>query len=58
VRTVFYMGPLVATRYKPPIKALSARLLAAGKGKVAPLVTMLNALRKPRKAWQAQEVQN
>jgi len=65
VRTVLYMGTLVATRFHPQIKALYQRLLAAGKlKKVAltacmhTLVTMLNAMLKHRTAWQAQEVQN
>jgi transposase len=65
VRTVLYMGTLVATRFNPQIKAFYQRLLAAGKiKKVAltacmhKLLTMLNAMLKHRKAWQAQEVQN
>jgi transposase len=65
VRTVLYMGTLVATRFNPRIKAFSQRLLAAGKiKKVAltacmhKLLTILNAMLKHRKAWQAQEVQN
>ena len=65
VRTVLYMGTRVATRFNPRIKAFYQRLLAAGKlKKVAltacmhKLLTMLNAMLKHRKAWQAQEVQN
>jgi transposase len=65
VRTVWYMGTLVATRFNPQIKVFSQRLLAAGKlKKVAltacmhTLVTMLNAMLKHRTSWQAQEVQN
>jgi transposase len=65
VRTVLYMGTLVATRFNPQIKAFYHRLLAAGKiKKVAltacmhKLLTMLNAMLKHRKAWQAQEVHN
>ena len=65
VRTVLYMGTLVATRFNPQINAFYQRLLAAGKlKKVAltacmhKLLTMLNAMLKHRKAWQAQEVQN
>jgi transposase len=65
VRTVFYMGTLVATRYNPQIKALYERLLAAGKVKkvaltacIHKLLTILNALLKPRTPWQPQEVQN
>jgi transposase len=59
------MGTRVATRYNPQIKAFSARLLAAGKGKKVALtacrhklLTMLNALRKHRTSWQPQAVQN
>src|SRR4029434_3815692 len=65
VRTVLYMGTLVATRFNPQIKAFYQRLLAVGKiKKVAltacmhKLLTMLNAMLKHRKAWHAQEVQN
>jgi transposase len=59
------MSTLVATRCNPQIKAFYQRLLAAGKlKKVAltacmhKLLTMLNAILKHWKAWQAQEVQN
>ena len=65
VRTVFYMGTLVATRFNPQIKVFYARLLAAGKGKKVALtacrhklVTILNAMLKHRTPWQPQEVQN
>jgi len=65
VRTVLYMGTLVATRFNPRIKAFYQRLLAAGKlKKVAltacmhKLVTILNAMLKHRTSWQAQEGQN
>jgi transposase len=65
VRTVLYMGTLVATRYNPRIKAFYERLLAAGKiKKVAltacmhTLLTILNAMLKHRTSWQAQEVQS
>jgi transposase len=65
VRTVLYMGTLVATRFNPQIKAFYQRLLAVGKIKkvartacMPKLLTMLNAMLKHRKAWQAQEVQN
>ena len=65
VRTVLYMGTLVATRFNPQIKAFYQRLLAAGKiKKVAltacmhKLLTILNAMLKHRTVWQAQEVQN
>jgi transposase len=64
VRTVLYMGTLVATRYNPRIKALYERLLAAGKVKKVALtacmrefLTILNAMLKHRTPWQAQEVQ-
>lgn len=65
VRTVLYMGTLVATRFNPQIKAFYQRLLAAGKlKKVAltacmhKLLTMLNAMLKHRTSWKGQEVQN
>src|SRR5882672_4194183 len=65
VRTVFYMGTLVATRYNPRIKAFYERLLAAGKVKkvaltacMHTLLTILNAILKHRTPWQPQEVQN
>jgi transposase len=65
VRTVLYMGTLVATRYNPQIKVFYERLLAAGKVKkvaltacMHKLLTMLNAMLKHRTPWQPQEVQN
>ena len=65
VRTVLYMGTLVATRYNPRIKAFYERLLAAGKGKkvaltacMRKLLTILNAMLKHRTSWQPQEVQS
>jgi transposase len=64
VRTVLSMGTLVATRYHPRIKAVYARLLAAGPVKKGALTacrhklwTILNAMVKHRTPWQAQEVQ-
>ena len=64
VRTVLYMGTLVATRSNPQIKAFYERLLAAGKVKkvaltacMRKLLTILNAMLKHRTPWQAQEVQ-
>ena len=64
VRTVLYMGPLVATRYNPRIKAFYERLLAAGKVKKVALtacmrkfLTILNAMLKQRTPWHIQEVQ-
>jgi transposase len=63
-RTVWYLGPRVATRDNPRIQACDERLLAAGKGtKVAltacrhQLLTRLNAMLKHRTPWQSQEVQ-
>jgi transposase len=65
VRTVLYMGTLVATRFNLQIKAFYQRLLAAGKRKkvaltacMHKLLTILHAMLKHRTAWQAQEVQN
>jgi transposase len=65
VRTVFYMGTLVATRFNPRIKAFYERLLAAGKLKKVALtacmhkfLTILNAMLKHRTPWHTQEVQN
>ena len=63
VRTVLYMGTLVATRHNPRIKAFYERLLAAGKVKKVALtacmhtfLTMRNAMLTQRTPWQAQEV--
>jgi transposase len=65
VRTVLYMGTLVATRFNPQIKAFYERLLAAGKVKkvaltacMHKLLTILNAMLKHRTPWQPQEVQS
>ena len=65
VRTVFYLGTLVATRYNPQSTALYERLLAVGNVKkvaltacLHKLLTMLNALLHQRTPWQPQEVQN
>jgi transposase len=65
VRTVLYMGTLVATRYNPQIKVFYERLLAAGNVKKVALIacmhkllTILNAMLKHRTPWQPQEVQN
>jgi transposase len=64
VRTVLYMGTLVATRYNPRIKTFYERLLAAGKVKKVALtacmhkfLTILNAMLKHRTPWQAHAVQ-
>ena len=65
VRTVLYMGTLVATRFNPRIKVFDERLLAAGKVKKVALtacmhkfLTILNAMLKHRTPWHAQEVQS
>ena len=65
VRTVLYMGTLVATRFNPQIKIFYERLLAAGNVKKVALtacmhkfLTMLNAMLKHRTPWKPQEVQN
>src|SRR5262252_5877525 len=65
VRTVLYMGTLVATRDNPRIQAFYERLLAAGKVKKVALtacmhkfLTILNAMLKHRTPWQPQEVQS
>ena len=64
MRTVLYMGTLVATRFTPRLKAFDPRLLAAGKGKkvaltacMHKLLTILNARLKQRTPWHSQEVQ-
>ena len=64
VRTVLYMGTLVATRDNPRITAFYERLWAAGKVKKVALtacmhkvLTILNAMLKHRTPWHAQEVQ-
>jgi transposase len=64
VRTVLYMGTLVATRDTPRINAFYERLLAVGKVKkvaltacMHKLLTILNAMLKHRTPWQSQEVQ-
>jgi transposase len=64
VRTVLYLGTLVATRDNPRSKAFDARRLAAGKGKqvaltacMHKLLPILNARLTPRTPWHAQEVQ-
>ena len=64
MRTVLYLGTLVATRDNPQMKAFSERLLAAGKVKKVALtacmhkcLTIRNAMLKQRTPWHAQEVQ-
>ena len=58
VRSVLYMGALVAARFNPVIRAFHARLVAAGKlPKVAlvacmrKLLTILNAIVRDRTPW-------
>jgi transposase len=65
VRTVFYMGTLVATRFNPQIKTFYERRLAAGEGKkvaqtacMQQCLTLRNAMRTHRTPWQPQEGQN
>jgi transposase len=65
VRTVLYMGTLVATRHNPRIKVFYERLLAAGKVKKVALtacmhkfLTILNSMLKHRTPWHTQEVQS
>jgi len=60
VRRALYMGTLVASRFNPVIKEFYNRLLEAGKSpKVAlvacmrKLLTILNAMIKHQRAWQA-----
>jgi transposase len=57
------MSTLVAVRYNPVLKAFYQRLCAAGKAKkvaltacMRKLLTILNAMVKHQKPWQAQEV--
>ncbi|HSX78511.1 MAG TPA: transposase, partial [Candidatus Saccharimonadia bacterium] len=65
VRTVVDMGPRVATRANPRLKAFPQRRLAVGKGKKVALtacrhtfLTIRNAMLTQRTPWQAQEGQN
>ena len=60
VRAALYMATLVATRHNPVIRALYARLLAAGKLKkvaltacMRKLLTLLNAMVKHHTRWTA-----
>ena len=60
VRAALYMATLVATRHNPVIRALYARLLAAGKLKkvaltacMRKLLTLLNAMVKHQTRWTA-----
>jgi transposase len=63
VRATLYMSTLVAVRYNPVLKAFYQRLCTAGKAKkvaltacMRKLLTILNAMVKHQKPWQAQEV--
>ncbi len=58
VRSVLYMGALVASRYNPTIKAFYERLLEAGKPKkvaltacMRKLLTILNSMIKHGSPW-------
>ena len=60
VRTVLYMGALVAARFNPVIRAFYQRLCAAGKAKkvvltacMRKLLIILNAMLKHRTPWHA-----
>ena len=64
VRRVLYMGALVATRHNPVVRALYARLLAAGKPRKVALVAcmhkllvILNAIARTRSPWSPEVVQ-
>lgn len=59
VRTVLFMGALVAKRHNPVLKAFFERLVAAGKPKMAALIavarkllTILNAILRDNRPWQ------
>jgi transposase len=59
VRTVLFMGALVAKQHNPVLKAFFDRLVAAGKPKMVALIavarkllTILNAILRDRQPWQ------
>jgi transposase len=59
VRTVLFMGALVAARHNPSLNAFYKRLLAAGKPKMVALIavtrkllTILNAILRDHRPWQ------
>jgi transposase len=59
VRTVLFMGALVAKRYNPTLKVFFERLRTAGKPKMVALIavarkllTILNAILRDRRPWQ------
>jgi transposase len=59
VRTVLFMGAMVAKRHNPVLKAFFDRLVAAGKPRMVALIavarkllTVLNAILRDRRPWQ------
>jgi transposase len=59
VRTVLFMGAMVAKRHNPILKAFFDRLVAAGKPKMVALIavarkllTILNAILRDKRSWQ------
>jgi transposase len=61
VRTVLFIGAMVAARFNPPLKACRDRLVARGKPKKVALVavarkllTILNAIIRDKRPWQLQ----
>ena len=59
VRTVLFMGAMVAKKYNPVLKAFFDRLVAAGKPKMVALIavarkllTILNAILRDNRPWQ------
>lgn len=59
VRTVLFMGAMVARRHNPILRAFFDRLVATGKPKMVALIavarkllTMLNAILRDRRPWQ------
>ena len=59
VRSVMFMGAMVAARYNPPLKAFRDRLVAAGKPKLVAIIavarkllTILNAILQDKTPWQ------
>jgi transposase len=59
VRTMLFMGAMVAKRHNPLLKAFFDRLVAVGKPKMVALIavarkllTMLNAILRDRRPWQ------
>jgi transposase len=58
VRSVLFMGAMVAKRFNPVLRAFFNRLVAAGKSKMVALIavarkllTMLNAIIRDRQQW-------